>query len=440
MRTEKPWFKCLLVPGSILLCCLAAFPQDQKPESELRLRLKALPGVSDVQPVRFDEKAFKEVYVGLFEQPLDHRNPDGEKFRQRFFVAHVDFERPVLLETEGYGAGRPSGGELGRILAGSVVTVEHRFFGGSVPSPLRWEFLNIRQSADDLHAIVAAMKKIYPGKWVSSGASKGGQTALFYKSFYPDDVDACVPYVAPVNIAQEDPRIYRFLETVGDEDARARIKAYQIAMFEREDEILPLVKAQAEKFHWTFEMGLAEAYEYGVLEYLFAFWQFGSVKPADVPAPDAPAEAMFNHFAATNAVFYYSDQGRKAFEPFQYQAFTEIGYYNYDITDFKPHMKALKNPSNTILCPPGANIVYNPGPMAEVYRFLQYEGNRIFYIYGELDPWSATAVPLIGRTDAFKVVVKNGHHGSRIGDFAPAEKELFYSTLERWLDVKLVRQ
>jgi hypothetical protein len=440
MRTEKRWFKRLPVLGSILLLTLAAFPQDQKPASELLARLKALPGVSDVQPVRFDEKAFKEAYEGMIEQPLDHRNPDGEKFRQRFFVAHVDFERPVLLETEGYGARGPSGGELSRMLAGNVVTVEHRFFGRSVPSTLPWEFLNIRQSADDLHAIVAAMKKIYPGKWVSSGMSKGGQTALFYKSFYPDDVDACVPYVAPINIAQEDPRIYRFLETVGDGKARARIKAYQIAMFEREDEILPLVKAQAEKRRLTFEMGLAEAYEYGVLEYPFAFWQFGSAKPADIPAPDAPAERMFDHFAATNAVFYYSDQGRKAFEPFQYQAFTEIGYYNYDITDFKPHMKALKNPSNIVLCPSGAKIVYNPAPMAEVYHFLQYEGNHIFYIYGELDPWSATAVPLIGRTDSFKVVVRNGHHGSRIGDFTPMEKELFYSTLERWLGLKLVRQ
>jgi hypothetical protein len=440
MRMEKRWFKRLAVLGSVLIFSVAAFSQDQMPASELLLRLKALPGVSDIRPVRFDEKEFKEAYEGLIEQPLDHRNPEGEKFRQRFFVAHVDFERPVLLETEGYGARGPSGGELSRMLAGNVVTVEHRFFGRSVPSTLQWEFLNIRQSADDLHAVVAAMKKIYPGKWVSSGVSKGGQTALFYKSFYPDDVDACVPYSAPINIAQEDPRLYRFLETVGDEETRSRIKAFQIAMFDREDEILPLVRAQAEKNQWTFGMGLAEAYEYGVLEYPFAFWQTGGITPADIPAPDAPAERMFDHFAATYAVYYYSDQGRKAFEPFQYQAFTEIGYYNYDITDFKPHMKALKNPSNSVLCPPGVKIVYDPAPMAAVYRFLQYEGNRIFYIYGELDPWSATAVPLIGRTDSFKVVVKSGHHGAPVHAFTPAQKELFYSTLERWLDLKLVRQ
>jgi hypothetical protein len=354
-------------------------------------------------------------------------------------VSHIDFAKPVLLETAGYAAGRSGGGELIRILGGNQVTVEHRFFGRSVPSPVKWEYLTIKQAADDLHAVVTALKTLYPGKWVSTGSSKGGQTTLFYKTFYPDDVDASVPYVAPINIAQEDPRLYLFLQNVGDEAARARIKNYQIAMFKREDEILPLVKALAEKKNWTFSMGVSEAYEYGVLEYPFAFWQYGAVKPADIPVPDAPAEKLFEHLNKTNAIYYYSDQGKKAFEPFQYQAFTEIGYYNYDITDFKEHMKSLKNPTNLVLCPKDAKIVYDPAPMANVYHFLQYKGDHIIYIYGELDPWSATAIQLIGRTDAVKIVVKNGYHGSRVRDFTPEQKDLFYSTLERWLGLTLAR-
>jgi hypothetical protein len=78
--------------------------------------------------------------------------------------------------------------------------------------------------------------------------------------------------------------------------------------------------------------------------------------------------------------------------------------------------------------------------MASVYHFLQYHGDRIIYIYGELDPWSATGIQLIGRTDAVKFVVKNGPHGSRVRDFSPEQKELFYSTLERWLSLTLARQ
>jgi hypothetical protein len=122
-----------------------------------------------------------------------------------------------------------------------------------------------------------------------------------------------------------------------------------------------------------------------------------------------------------------------------YQAFTEIGYYNYDIADFKDVMKTLKNPTNRVLCPKGVEIVFNPATMDFVYRFLQYEATNVLYIYGELDTWAATSVPLIGRTNAVKIVVKGGHHGAGIRDFTPEQRELCYATLERWLNLKLPR-
>jgi len=296
----------------------------------------------------------------------------------------------------------------------------------------------VRQSADDLHAVVTLLKSVYPGKWVSTGVSKGGQTALFYKCYYPDDVDATVAYVAPINVAQEDPRIYQFLQTAGDAATRKRIKDFQIALLRREDEVLPLVQVQAERSRWTFAMGLSEAYEYGVLEYPYAFWQDGT-DPNTIPAPDAQAEALAAHYNRVGMLRYYSDQGKRQFEPFLYQAFTEMGYYNYDITDFKPYIKTLKNPSNLAICPDGVRIVYNPATMAFVYHFLQYEAHRVVYIYGEMDAWSATQMQLIGRTDAVKIVVQDAHHGARISRFSPEQKELFYSKLEGWLGLRLAR-
>ncbi len=435
-RMKISWLVLALACSGL---AMTAFPQAAPPESDLLKRIRALPGVVEVRETRFDGALFSEGYEVLIEQPLDHSRPGETKFPQRFFLCHAAFDRPVLLETEGYAARGARPGELVRLLGANLVAVEHRFFGRSVPAKLEWEFLTVRQSAEDLHAIVQALKPLYPGKWVSSGTSKGGQTALFYKRFYPDDVDASVPYSAPINIAQEDPRLYEFLGRVGDETARKRIMEYQIAMFKREEEILPLVAELAAKRKWEFSMGLAAAYEYGILEYPFAFWQYGTVKPADIPSPDAPAAELFEHLSKTNAIYFYSDQGRRAFEPFQYQAYTEIGYYNYDIAPFKEHMKTLKNPTNRILCPEGVDIVYDPRPMQDVYRFLQYEADRIAYIYGELDPWSATAVPLIGRTDSVRIVVKGGYHGVRIRDFSPEQMELFRSCLERWLGIELAR-
>lgn len=432
--------KCFILTLVIFwLICIPAYAQETEPESEFYNKLKSLPGVLEVKETRNNERFFKESYEVVFEQPLDHQNPDGEKFGQRVFVSHADYNKPVLLGTAGYSARGNSGGELQQILGGNQVTVEHRFFGRSVPSPVKWEKLTVKQSADDLHAVVTAMKKLYKGKWVSSGTSKGGQTALFYKCYYPDDVDATVAYVAPVNVAQEDPRINRFIETVGDVATRKKIKDFQIAMFKRQEEILPLVKEQAEKRQWTFAMGLPAAYEYGILEYPYAFWQYGT-NPADIPEPNASAETLSAHYNRVRTLYYYSDQGKKQFEPFLYQAFTEMGYYNYDITDFKAYMKTLKNPSNLAICPDGAKIVYNPATMAFVYNFLQYKANHVVYIYGGLDAWSATQIQLIGRTDAIKIVVQDSHHGARVSSFSPEQKELFYSNFERWLDMKLAWQ
>lgn len=412
--------------------------QDAQVRSEFFEKLRSLPGVNEVRPVRHDAESFKESYELRFSQPLDHTNPEAGTFEQYVFVSHADYEKPVLLNTAGYAARGNSGGELQRLLGGNLVTVEHRFFGQSVPSPRAWKYLTVKQSADDLHAIVTALKTLYPGKWISSGRSKGGQTALFYKCYYPDDVDVVVAYVAPVNLAQEDPRVTRFIQTAGDPATRKKIKDFQIALFQREDEILSLIQAEAERRGWTFAMGLPSAYEYGVLEYPYAFWQYGT-NAADIPAPDASAEALVAHYSRVGTLRYYSDQGKRQFEPFLYQAFTEMGYYNYDITDFKAHMKALKDPSNLAICPDDVTIVYNPATMAFVHHFLQYEADRVAYIYGEDDVWSATQIQLLGRTDALKIVVADVHHGASIRGFSPQQQELFYAHMERWLGTKLIR-
>jgi len=422
-----------------LLLLSPALPQGAQPESELFQRIRSLPGVAEVRAARLDGQSFREACEVMIEQPLDHQNPDGAEFRQRFFVSHAGYDRPVVLVTEGYAAFGNRAGELTCLLGANQVNVEHRFFGKSVPSPLNWDDLTVRQAADDLHAIVHALKALYPGPWISTGASKGGQTALFYKCFYPDDVAATVAYSAPVNVTQEDPRIYHFLETVGDEPTRAKIRDYQKALFRREDELMPLVKSWAEKMKWTVSLGLAEAYEYGVLEYPLAFWQYGSFKPSDIPGPEAPATALFDHYKKIDTFFFYTDQGQKAFEPFMYQAFREIGYYNYDVSDFNGLMKALANPSNSVLCPKGVKIVFDPSTMDRVYRFLQYEANHVIYIYGELDPWASTQIPLIGRTDAVKIVVKGGHHGVGIRDFTPDQRASCFASLEKWLNLNLSR-
>jgi hypothetical protein len=376
-------------------------------------------------------------YEITFEQPVDHRSPTGAKFGQHMYLAHKDPTKPMLLTTEGYAARGPLGGELQRMLGGSnLLTVEHRYFGKSIPSPLVWEHMTVKNAADDMHRVVTAFKTLYPGKWVSTGASKSGQTALYFKCFYPNDVDATVAYVAPINVAQEDPRIYHFMQNVGDAETRAKIRDLQIAILKRRDEIIPLLNPQPKDY----SLGIQEAYEYAVLEYPFALWQYGT-KPTSLPAPDAPAQDLATAFKAVNPLYYYSDAGIRQFEAFIWQAYTEIGYYNYDISDFKPYLKAVSEPTNKVLAPAGTRdkLIYNPATMQFVYNYLQYKAQNVAFIYGETDPWSATAMQLIGRTNAINLMVKGAWHNANVRLASPEQKELFYTSMEKWLGMPLVR-
>ena len=82
-------------------------------------------------------------------------------------------------------------------------------------------------STQTLHAM-------YKGKWIATGISKGGQTTMFYRCFFPDDVDISVPYVAPLNRSVEDGRHEDFLQNkVSTKENRQRVLDFQLMAFKR---------------------------------------------------------------------------------------------------------------------------------------------------------------------------------------------------------------
>ena len=84
-------------------------------------------------------------------------------------------------------------------------------------------------------------------------------------------------------------------------------------------------------------------------------------------------------------------------------------------------------------------MLFRSNTLAFVYHTLQYDANNVMLIYGESDPWSATALPLIGRTNALKLVIRGAWHNARIGLGTPAQRNEAISTLESWLGIKLKR-
>ena len=94
-------------------------------------------------------------------------------------------------------------------------------------------------------------------------------------------------------------------------------------------------------------------------------------------------------------------------------------------------------------CAPTATPTPTPTPEPVTLRFAfplpdQDHYQRLIDQFTKQNPH--IKIELIGRTDAVKIVVRNGYHGSRIKDFSPEQKDLFYSSLEKWLGLELERR
>ena len=408
-------------------------------QTQLEQKLKSLEGIVKVTQLEADS-IYSEIYEIFIDQPVDHKNPEGDHFIQKIYIGHIDYNLPVVVQLAGYSLSYPRCNELADILNCNKIQVEHRYFGESAPENVQWEYLTVEQSARDHHQIISLLKDIYQGKWISSGISKGGQTTMFHRYFFNDDVDASVPYVAPLNIAEEDPRIYHFLDNVGTKECRDKMILFQREVLKREDEMLEMFLDDTKKLGYTYSIGGDRLiFEFVVLEYTFAFWQWQNNNCDEIPNISASSEELFNHLKRNSPFKYYSDQGIAPILPFFYQAYSEIGYYGYDISSLKDLLREVRDPSSKIFIPPNSNPQFDCSLMQRINSFIQKRANNMIFIYGENDTWSAPAIQLTGETNSIKMVKESGSHRTRIKHFSDEEKEIIYSALEDWLDFEIER-
>lgn len=413
----------------------------QNSRTELHKRLLEIPGI-EVNVLEPDSH-FTEAYEIFLTQPVDHLNPNnGPKFTQRIYLRHTDFNQPMIMNNEGYATNSKRRTELAKIIKCNEMFVEHRYFGESKPdTSLGWKYLTTAQSAADHKRIVDLFKRIYTGKWVSTGISKGGQTSIFFKYYYPEAVDMWVPYVAPLNLAQEDERLLEFFNNVGTEECRNKIIDFQRAVLENRDDIIPLLEERMNEKNYNFTLGLEKTLEYAVFEYSFAFWQWGNLSCEDIPSTNSSPDSLLKHLYTVYSLSYFDSAASSYYLPFYYQAYTEIGYYGYETEDFSDLLVEVKEPiaSSIFFAPKDAELKYNDGLMIDVHDFIKNHGTNMLFIYGENDAWSATAAEISPETNAVKMVKEDGNHRTRIHSFEGEELEKIYSTLEDWLDVKISR-
>ncbi len=382
------------------------------------------------------ESNYDTIIEFLFEQPLDHHNPDGPSFTQRIYISHIDTASPVVLVTAGYDADYYYTSELAAGLRCNQVMVEHRYFGKSRPDSIQWEYLDAWQAASDHHRIIEAFKELYPGQWIATGISKGGQTVMYHSFYYPEDVDVRVPYVAPLNYGVEDKRIYSFLGQVGSAGDRRKVKRFQKTALKYQERYLPAFKEFSEKKGYTYEIagGIEKAYEYCVLEYSFAFWQWGYVPASKIPGQSASAMEFVEHMNRVAGFDYFSDKSILEQRPFFYQALTQLGYYGYDLEEFERYIQHVSNPVFTFTLPEDLEVTFDSTFSVDVERYLMGEAEHFIYIYGENDTWSATAVSGTGDIESKIFYKEGGSHRTRINNMPPEQKKEVYDTLHLYLE------
>ncbi len=385
-------------------------------------------------------KNYLYAYKLRIKQPLDHSDPSKGYFYQTVFLSHKDKESVTVLITEGYNIGHNLIYEIAELVEGNQIAVEHRFFGESVPDSMDYRYLNLEQTTADLHHITQIFKKYYTGSWLSSGISKGGQTTIFYRYFYPQDMDTWVPYVAPFNLSVEDKRIYHFFDTIGTRECRESIVNTQTRLFKARDTILPILAGYADKFELHFSyLSLEQAFEYTLLEYPFSFWQWG-YSCSDIPSNNAPLGDVIAHVLRVCDISFFADQSMELYGPHYYQAATEMGYYGYEVDGFKEYITALstdRNPLATFL-PNKMQVTFNDSLVHVVYDWLKNEGDNMLYIYGGIDTWSATAVPPSELTNSvwFKLDGRD-HRTARIRNMNKDELKILVNSLDEWLNINI---
>ena len=420
-----------------LAFCLLTLPSIA--QTALQDKLKAISNIAEIKPLESGE--FAEKYVAYFTQPLDHDRPELGSFRQRVIISHVGFDRPTVIVTEGYGAGYAVypryREELSKIFNTNMVFVEYRYFLESTPEPRDWQYLTAESSADDLHAVRQALKDIYPGKWIATGISKGGQTTMLYRTFYPDDVDISVPYVGPLCYGVEDGRHEPFLRQVGTAEERKKIEDFQLEVLKRKNTLLPRFEKHCNEKGYKFFGSVEEIYDYSVLEYSFAFWQWGT-PVSTIPANDADDDAIYKHFMAISEPSYFANGGGN--ESFFVQAARELGYYGYDVRPFKKYLsiKSSKGYLKKLMLPEDAkDIKFDKTLSKKITKFLKKNDPKMVFIYGEIDPWSAAApfwLDTSKKKNMHIFIEPRGSHRARINSLPEAMKQEAISIIKGWLE------
>lgn len=414
----------------LIITILTSFSLYAQETEALEKLFSAIP---DLKFKRLEDVDSFPTYALRVQQAVDHNDSKQGFFQQRIRLIHRGFKHKMVINTNGYTL-RPKPMELFDLLDANYLSVEHRYFGPSTPEPKKWEYLTIQQVAADYHHIKKLLGQIYKENWISTGISKGGETATYYKHFYPNDVAVCVPYVAPFPNDLMDKRLYGFLDTMGSEACRERIFTFQKNVLKNKKTIGSLLKFYLKGKGETVELigGTEAALEIFVLEFPFSLWQNGK-DCTDVPDANADPETLLLHLLEGEDLLYLIDNTTQMLAAHYYQHATQLGYYGYRTEPFGDLIEHWEGEVSACFFPEG-KLKYDRSTFDNMMMWLQGEAEDIIFLYGATDTWTAAQAE-IGMNSKLKKYIfpDKDHKDARLNEIDPALKQ----EILNWINKRL---
>ena len=420
---------------------VAAACGDNSPPRDILQALRQLPNMADAEEVATANQGYR-YFILHFNEPVDHADPSAGAFQIEASLLHKEISAPLIVHTSGYSDYyHDSMVELTHLLGANQISIEHRYFGESRPIPTDWSKLTIEQMADDEHDIVTALRTIYYGKAISTGGSKGGMTAVFYRRFFPDDVDGTIPYVAPISFGTPDTRYAPFIATLGPSDCHQAVEDVAVEMLaHRRAALEQRAQAEADLNHYKYtRVALGPAVETAVEGLEWSFWQYSGIEFCSrVPATTASDDDLYAFLDAIDPVSDSDDAQIAFFEAYYYQSDAQLGFPDDATTYLEPYFQYTDKDFLGAL-PNGVAPPYDGGAaMRDVDSFVRDSGDRLLFVYGQWDPWTGGAFSLGNAADSFELVETQGTHESKIQRLEPSDMQTAFDRLQAWTGVQPV--
>lgn len=395
-------------------------------EANLAATLRWIPGVEAVTETACGDEVDGPAacFDIQFAQSIDHAQPTPQ-FVQHALLVHRSCSAPTLVGDPGYATSTFYDNELSVLYQTNVLWIEHRYQGRSVPAGADWSWtaLTIENGANDVHRIISELKKLYTGRWVSTGSSKGGITATYHRYFFPDDVDGTVAYVAPASRARIDGAYQTYVSTTLPTDCAQAVRDVQVAgLTTRRDVTLAALAPYVGTANAPYAL---EA----ILDSLdWRFWQYSGEPYCNMVPTDASSDGTFVAF-----VIDISDIGeptapttRLSAGALDYEWLTEQGFplqVGAHVAPLlvNPVAKRTLEESFVARFPEVPLPFYNGSVTAATRAWVRDQAEHLVLVYGQYDPWSGAALDAPVQPTSGLFVVPAGTHRSRLDGLSAAD-------------------